>query len=187
MSGLLLLLMLGGWVGLTALLVYRWRHEAQRTRGAKWRVHAFFIPLLLCWLAASFWYAGGRKIYYDAEVDRLCEIDGGVKVYERVTLPAAEYDRLVAQNWILPDASEVKESDSYFKTRETRYFRESDPQVAKTVIRYIRRSDGKVVGEYIHYGRGGGDLPGPWHGSNHSCPNPAKTPGITRQLFSRGQ
>jgi hypothetical protein len=47
----------------------------------------------LVWLAASFWYGGGAKIYYDAKAYRLCAIDGGVKVYETVKLPPEKFNQ----------------------------------------------------------------------------------------------
>lgn len=186
-SGLYLLLVLGIWAGLTALIVKGWRRLLSRDDVPKRRTHAVFVPLLACWLGMTFWYGGGRKVYYDAEVNRMCREDGGVKVYETVRLPAAEYDRLAKKNWVLPDAKSAQPTDSYFTTTETRYFRSSNPQVARTVIQFIRRSDGNVVGEYISYGRGGGDLPGPWHGSSYLCPDPTKAPGVELQIFVRGE
>lgn len=137
--------------------------------------------------AGLIWMLAGQKLYYDLQVNRLCAQDGGIKVYETVKLPAERYDQYAKRNWILPDRVRAKASDDYFVETETHYYRKSSPQVARTVARVIRRSDGKVLGEYIHYGRGGGDMPGPWHGSSFLCPDPTKSTGFETKIFIRGE
>ena len=43
--------------------------------------------------------------------------------------------------------------------------------MSRTHYRVLRRSEQKLLGETVLYGRGGGDLPGPWHDSSFVCPS----------------
>ncbi len=54
------------------------------------------------------------QIMADAEVRRLCEKDGGIKVYETVKLPAEQFDRY--GRIFVPDRKNVKPLDKYFVT-----------------------------------------------------------------------
>ena len=47
----------------------------------------------------------------------------------------------------------------------------------------FRRSDGKLLGESVLYKRGGGDLPGPWHGTSFICPELGVKTDVLRQIF----
>ncbi len=49
-----------------------------------------FLLLILPLITAC--TSGPSKRQLDAEVDRLCAIDGGVRVYETVTLPPDKFD-----------------------------------------------------------------------------------------------
>lgn len=128
---------------------------------------------------------GCEKYRLDAQVRELCAKDGGIKVYETVTLVAEKYDAYARTNWILPDKSQAKPSDDYFTVTDTNYYRTGNPEMSRRQYQIIRRSDGKVLGESISYGRGGGDLPGPWHDSSYHCPT-GKSLSIATQVFQRG-
>ncbi|MHB8149276.1 MAG: hypothetical protein ACYDIB_03865 [Desulfobulbia bacterium] len=131
------------------------------------------------------WIAVGENMWLDHQVKDLCARDGGVKVYETVTLPAEQYNRYASRNWVLPDKAQAKSTDEYYYEREEHYYRVGNPQMTRSQTRIIRRSDGKVLGEYIHYGRGGGGLPGPWHGTSFSCRDLAKVKFET-SIFVKG-
>jgi len=141
------------------------------------------VIVTLTWLGVSFWFGGGRKVYYDWQVERMCVVDGGVKVYEKVGLPKTVYEKFEARNWVLPYKAKADSSDEYYYKSETHYVRESNPRVTRTVVQVIRRSDDAVLGEVVRYGRGGGDLPGPWHGSSFLCPDPSKSAGFEKRIF----
>lgn len=175
MSGLYLLLVLGIWAGLTWGIVRGWRRWLAREGIVRWHVHALFGLLLSCWLGVTFWYGGGRKVYYDTLVNRMCREDGGVKVYEQVRLPAERFDKYGNVN--VPNKRYAKPSDDYYFETEIQYLVAGNPSLerAKTVL--VRRNDKKVLGESVRYGRGGGDLPGPWHGSSFNCPPIAEAEG----------
>ncbi|HQN47259.1 MAG TPA: hypothetical protein PK034_09405, partial [Rugosibacter sp.] len=93
------------------------------------------------------------KSELDAEVKRLCAIDGGIKVYETVTLPPELIDKYGGIR--LPSKTLAKLSDEYYYELEIHYYRKGNPEMSRSHYRVIRRSDGKVLGESIRYGRGG--------------------------------
>lgn len=108
------------------------------------------------------------QVASDAEVNRLCAIDGGVKVYETVKLPADKFDKY--GNVGIRNYDYAKSSDEYYFRSQDTYLKMSEPYVLRSVTQVFRRSDGKVLGESVRYGRGGGDIPGPWHPSTFDCP-----------------
>jgi hypothetical protein len=120
------------------------------------------------------WLAVGETWWVDQQVKALCAKDGGVKIYETVRLTQEKYDELKRVNFILPDMSRLKPADEYYHDSEDQWLKETRPGLLRSYSRIIRRSDDKVLGEYVHYGRGAGGLPGPWHGSSFACPDPTK-------------
>jgi hypothetical protein len=116
-----------------------------------------------------------EKDRLDAQVRELCAKDGGVKVYETVKLPAEKFDKW--GNIGVPNKKYAKSSDEYYFETEIQYYREGNPSLERARTMIVRRSDGKVLGESIRYGRGGGDMPGPWHESSFDCPQIANAEG----------
>ena len=116
----------------------------------------------------------------DAEVTRLCAIDGGVKVYETVRLPAETLDANVR----IPFKEYSKPTDEFYYESSTEYLSKESTSLWRGSTKLVRRVDGKVLGESIHYARTGGDLPGPWHPSSYSCPLIGKkTPNLRDSVF----
>jgi hypothetical protein len=109
------------------------------------------------------------KAAADAEVDRLCAIDGGIKVYETVMLPPERFDKW--GNIGVRIKENAAPTDDYYSDGETKFLREGHLTIVRFSSRIVRRSDAKVLGEAIQYGRGGGDVPGPWHPSGYECPS----------------
>ena len=144
------------------------------------------ILLLLVSIVALHGCATPSQMAADSEVRRLCAIDGGITVYERVKLPAARFDQW--GNASIPAKRLASDSDKYYYEREYVNLRSGDPQIIKTIHKIIRRSDGKILGESIRYGRGGGDIPGPWHPSSFICPEISKSvPSIESSVFIKGE
>jgi hypothetical protein len=125
--------------------------------------------------------SGPSKSDLDDEVRRLCAIDGGIKVYETVALPANQFDS--SGNVRIPFKRYAKPDDNFFIEAETVLLWTGNPQLDRMHSRVIRRSDGKVLGESIRYGRGGGDIPGPWHDSSLICPDPKIPPYLEQSIF----
>lgn len=127
----------------------------------------------------------GVKARYDRQVQQLCAKDGGVRVYETVRLPAERFDKW--GNLGIHDKEYAKPTDEYYYESEVHYYRRGNPTLLRSRSQVVRRSDGKVLGEAISYGRGGGDLPGPWHGSSFHCPPIADAEGkIESSIFLKG-
>lgn len=184
MSGLYLLTVAGIWAGLTWLLFKTWQRLRDQAQARRRVVDALCLGVALVWICGSFWYGGGRNIFYDIQVDRMCRVDGGVKVYETAHLPAEQIDERGNSRLLSKDAA--RSADQYYYQRDYIHYRERDPQVTRVQHRIIRRSDGKVLGESIRYTRGGGGLPGPWHGSSYICPPVSKeSPSLERSIFTR--
>lgn len=141
----------------------------------------FFFLLILPLIAAC--ASGPSKAQLDAEVDRLCAIDGGVRVYETVPLPPDKFDEKYGQiNFYRPTQGENALGPEYIFKWDIHYYKKGDPAAQgaqETVMkqdhfRIIRKSDMKLLGEFVMYSRGGGDLPGPWMPSSYRCPSAMK-------------
>src|SRR3546814_9624796 len=100
-----------------------------------------------------------RIYYYDWQVRQMCAVDGCVKVYETVVLPAAKFDRY--GNIGVKNERYAGALDEYYFKTEDKYLRTGNPTLIRSTTRIIRRSDGMVLGEATRYGRGGGDMHGP--------------------------
>lgn len=185
MSGIYLLALIAIWL-FAGRIIYRiWRRWKPAELTRKIPHVAIGILLFSIWFGGAFWEVAGKKIYWDAKVRKLCDKDGGVKVHEKVSLPEEKYNQYALRNWILPNESHAKPSDEYYVETEKYYYRQNAPQVARTQHRLVRRTDGKVLGELIRYSRGGGDLPGPWHGSSFMCPDLTTTK-FESSIFNKG-
>lgn len=123
------------------------------------------------------------QMVLDAEVKRLCAIDGGIKVYETVKLPSDKFDEYGQVNFYKPNQDENALGPEYQIKRDTTYFRKGNPEMSRTHIQLFRTSDHKLLGESIFYGRGGGDIPGPWYGTGLICPEISVKTDVLRQVF----
>jgi hypothetical protein len=146
-----------------------------------------FLALCLLPLATACSSGPIAKAVLDDEVRRLCAIDGGIKVYETVKLPADRFDKYGKPNFRIPNKAYLRPPDEYFYTLDISYYRQGNPEISKDHFQLIRRSDGKVLGEAIYYGRGGGDAPGPWHDSSFHCPDLRKQPSLEMSTFIKEQ
>ncbi|MBV6446493.1 hypothetical protein [Nitrosomonas sp.] len=134
-----------------------------------------FVLLISITVYAMFF---SEKARLDREVDRLCTIDGGIKVYETVTLPADKFNERGEINFYKPTQRENALGPEYIFKWDIHYYKKSDPSrqdihessMKRDHIQIIRKSDMKLLGEFVLYRRAGGDLPGPWHPSSYRCP-----------------
>lgn len=123
--------------------------------------------------------SGPSKWELDREVKRLCAIDGGIKVYETVTLPADKFNKWGEINFYRPTQGENALGTEYIYKWDIYYYKKGDPSrhgaqdisMKKDHIKIIRKSDMKLLGEFILYRRAGGDVPGPWVPSSYRCPS----------------
>lgn len=124
-----------------------------------------------------------RKAYYDSQVRKLCEKDGGVTVFQRVTLSHDEYKQLGGSEGVIPvyASSSKHPNEPYFTETKTEYVRKSNPEVRRDGIVFKRRSDNVVLGRFVYYARVGGDFPTLAHPSSKGC-MPMKA-GASAQIF----
>ncbi len=122
--------------------------------------------------------SGPSKGQLDAEVDRLCAIDGGIRVYETVTLPPDKFNERGEINFFRPTQGENALGLEYIFKWEIYDYKKGNPAskgpqesvMGRDHFQIIRKSDMKLLGEFVLYSRVGGDLPGPWAPSSHRCP-----------------
>lgn len=183
MSGLYLLIVVALWAGVTFLLWKGWRRWRVRAGMQRRVVDTLVIALGIVWIGISFWYGGGQKVYYDMQVNQMCRQDGGVKVYETVILPAEKFDKWAMVNFFKPTQKENALGPEYLYKDETTYYKRGNPDFFRMHTQVVRRSDSKLLGESVFYKRGGGDLPGPWHGSSFMCPELSVSNDVLRQVF----
>jgi len=120
----------------------------------------------------------------DQEVKQLCAVDGGVKVYETVSVPADYFDEYGVARF--PGATPLQPyGQDYRRNWEIKYYRKGDPEMVRSHLSIVRLKDGKVLGEAIRYSRVGGDIPSWLHPSHFSCPAGAGSSDLERQVFIR--
>ncbi|MFA7062048.1 MAG: hypothetical protein WC156_14670 [Pedobacter sp.] len=121
------------------------------------------------------------KMKMDAEVDRLCAIDGGIKVYETVSLPPEKFDKYNNVNFFYPSQGENALGPEYIWKWDVKYLQpggdsKATPRMWRSHMQVFRRADGRLLGESISYTRYGGDshflneLMGGPPESHYSCP-----------------
>jgi hypothetical protein len=136
--------------------------------------------------------SGCEKFALDRQMEELCKKDGGVKVYETVTLPPDMFDQ-----WGDPFPGwrgrplEERLGSAYRYVVETVYLKQGDPlkgegQLRRTSERIYRRSDGKLIGEAISYGRSGGDFIVYAHPTSNHCPiYQSDSEGLIKSVFRK--
>ena len=141
-------------------------------------IRVAIIVLLTVWFGIPTF----NKWRADKLVNELCAKDGGIKVYETVTLPKERFNQW--GQFDVWDRPHMKPNDEYFSEWEQsdilgKMYSGSytDIAVNKTRIKVFRVSDNKVIGEAAYYQRGGGDPIGFWMPSGYVCPIKSKSMG----------
>ncbi|MHB1619266.1 MAG: hypothetical protein ACYCTY_04675 [Sulfuricella sp.] len=129
------------------------------------------------------WLALGKTLWLDHQVRELCAKDGGVKVYETVKLPPEKFNQWGQPNFYRPDQGENALGAEYVFKQETYYYKQGNPDLFRLYTQVFRHLDGKLLGESVFYKRGGGGLPGPWHGTSFMCPELSVKADVLRQIF----
>lgn len=108
-------------------------------------------------LTLPFTLSGCEQAVVDAEMEKLCKQDGGMKVYETVTLPKEQFKYGVPAflgNW----NEAGKAGGGYKVTQKTELLRSKKPTLKKRAYAVIRDTDQKVLGTFVYYQRIGGDI-----------------------------
>ena len=126
----------------------------------------------------------GAKYAADEEMQALCAKDGGMKIYETVTLPANEFSQWgqpLDRYWSGQTDPENRLGPDYRYVEQSEFLRRGDTlvgevQMFRSAEKIYRRRDEKLLGESVSYSRSGGDafinriLSG--HPSSSTCPSP---------------
>lgn len=103
-----------------------------------------------------------NKSYWDYKMDRMCDVDAGDTVYQKVFLDKAEYTKNSLSSGVIiaPSESSRHRFGYDFLTRhEKRVIKKGSPKISRTEITIFRASDQKVLAKTIAYHRTGGDFP----------------------------
>lgn len=119
---------------------------------------------LIAFAALGLFSGWGEKYAADKEMQALCAKDGGVKIYETMTVPKSQFDKWGmprGKNW---DGSNFPSTldPEYRYSNSTEFLKRGDVlkgevQMSRNTQRIRRLSDGKLMAESITYGRSGGD------------------------------
>jgi hypothetical protein len=123
------------------------------------------------------------KAQLDEEVNRLCAIDGGIKVYETVKLPPEKFNKWSQVNFDVPREERKKFESEYYYTHTILYYRKGNPELYRSHFKLFKSHDNVLLGETITYGRRGGDMVGPWHESYYRCPPSADISNLKQSVF----
>lgn len=136
--------------------------------------------------------AGCEKFALDRQMEELCKKDGGVKVYETVTLPPEMFDQWgdPFPGWRGRKPEDRLGSDYRYVVART-YLKSGDPlkgegRLTRYSVTIQRNADGKLLGEAISYGRSGGDLIAYAHPTSKSCPAEQSESDLIRTVFLKG-
>ena len=155
--------------------------NSRKTHIGHYATEALFIALLTIPILSGCSKGPMAKAKLDAEVKRLCAIDGGGKVYEVVRLPADKFDKYGGLR--IPFKQDRKPTDKYYVEWDVQHLLNGNPSMRRDHFLVYRTSDGKLMGEAISYGRKGGDMPGPWHDSSFRCPQNSGDQDLVRRVF----
>lgn len=132
------------------------------------------IPILIiAALIITVGFYEARKTYWDNKVRDMCKKDGGVKVYDTISITNSQYEKLekIQGSLSIPPQSLAKQENLVFSIMSESVIRDSNPKVRRNEQIVIRQSDGKIIGKIISYDRVGGDFPTIiGHPTHYGCP-----------------
>ena len=113
-----------------------------------------------------------RKAYWDHQVDKLCEKDGGVTIFEKLEIRKSDYPSMKLTSkgkLILPPKGKESQGSPFYQESSIDYLRKGSPEVWRYTQSVVRKSDKKILSTYVSYSRVGGDFELGFHPSSHSC------------------
>lgn len=136
------------------------------------------ILVLMAWLLSGMLvgcmgYVPGQQSYWDAQVRAMCEKDGGVKIFERITVSATQATTLPKVGpyfSISPRATAKSDAPAYWD-ESVKILHDANPRVWRSEQVIRRYGDEKIVARVVRYIRVGGDIPSPAHSSSFTCPD----------------
>jgi hypothetical protein len=135
-----------------------------------------FLPILTACTSGPI-----AKATLDQQVDRLCAVDGGIKVYKKIKLPPEMFNQR-RQAHVPAERFMTKESD-YFYTSEYSHPDKSNSKITRIHFKIYKRNEKLLLGESISYLRIGGDFIGPWQESSYTCPPKSGNVDLAGEIF----
>lgn len=171
-----LFIMMFYWIGIPSFILWIARVLWRRTGVVLYK--GLIVVTSVAVFMGLLWLAAGEKWLLDRQVRELCEKDGGIRVYETVTLPPDKFNKYGQVNFYRPDQGEGALGPEYIYKWDIQYYKKGEPAVngaqeismRRDHVSIVRKSGIKLLGEVILYHRAGGDLPGPWMPSSYHCP-----------------
>ena len=120
------------------------------------------IPFILIGLIIfAFILCGANKAYWDHKITKMCENDGGVTVYEEVSLDREEYKQYINKfgKLSIPKNNKASANLNYIRFDNREFIHRNYPTVRRYEFLVKRRSDNKILGRRVSYSRVGGDFP----------------------------
>lgn len=123
--------------------------------------------------------SGCERYALDRKMEELCKKDGGIKVYEKVTLSPTEYDAVF--NYVVKHKTQEDyygPGYRYVYRRDYIVGKDAKPErgegrLSRSYWALYRQFDGRLLGESVSYSRGGGDwITFGFQPSSNHCPKP---------------
>lgn len=125
------------------------------------------MKLLSVGAASALFLCGCERWALDRQMEELCKRDGGVKVYEKVVLPASEFSNLgrpLFRHQRISQSTADQLGPNYRFVEDRKFIAGSDAtpekgegQLTRWYQAIRRRADGLLLGESVRYNRSGGD------------------------------
>ena len=135
--------------------------------------------------------AGCERSALDQRMEELCKVDGGVKVFEQVPLPASDFDQEgtpLSRYWLdaSPVRSDTRLGPDYRYVFKREVLKAGEPlsgsgELVKRIEQVYRKADNRLLGTAVTYGRRGGDLIVLGHPSSRTCPQ--QIPDLLKSIF----
>lgn len=120
-----------------------------------------------------------QATYWDAKIDELCRKDGGVTVYERVSMTREEQKRLGGVGRSIPiPTRQFAAPDAPYISEETTTWLSHNPDVFRRESLIVRTSDKAVLSRLVNYVRVRLEF-----GEPHSCQDVGIGLDVVRQTF----
>lgn len=155
--------------------------KRQFARTARRALGAVLVVVAVFALAAC----TSEKDRLDAEAKRLCAIDGGIKVFETVTLPPERFH----PNGVPLISDKDDKGLGYFLTASQKNLKANfdTPTLFRHEYQVIRSGDQKVIAKSVVYRRGGGSWwDGLMEGDGFTCPEDKVNTTFMQQVFIKG-
>ena len=134
--------------------ILRWSGTNGISLKGRMETHIKRLVTLILAVVAS----GCMQEVVDAEMAKLCKEDGGMKIYETVTLQKDQFKDgapTILGDW-RGDGS--KAGGGYTVSQKFNNLRSGNPSLTKLTYTVIRDSNQKILGTFVYYSRIGGAL-----------------------------